>query len=229
MKVIRKLITIAIVMILTAMQCHAAAQQPDDGALLEACRNNDLEVITTLLAAGADVNKPINEFDDTPLHIACTSGNTAVVEMLFKKGANKSLNKRNKCGNTPLHEACCSGHADVVMMLIRARANVNNANYYDWTPLHYACGSRNAVMVEILLEAGANESLNKRNESGDTPLNEAYGSEDADIVNLLLIAYLENGENVPDDLQARLPKEIREAQNQVKWKHICLVCQEMLK
>ena len=56
-------------------------------ALHWAAYNDDLELVKTLLAAGANVNAATREGAITPLFMACTNGNAAVIEALLKAGA----------------------------------------------------------------------------------------------------------------------------------------------
>src|SRR5260370_39098140 len=57
-------------------------------ALHWAAYNDDLEMGKTLLAAGANMKRTTREGAITPLFMACTNGNTAVIETLLKAGAN---------------------------------------------------------------------------------------------------------------------------------------------
>ena len=51
-----------------------------------AYHDDDLEIGELLLVAGADV-KAANRYGVTPLSLACTNGNGAMVELLLKAGA----------------------------------------------------------------------------------------------------------------------------------------------
>ncbi|CAM9197590.1 unnamed protein product [Ectocarpus fasciculatus] len=112
-------------------QAPAPAQQPQQqlvqetgasrswlqGPLRDCARNpgDDGALARSLLDAGA----PTNFFDNTgrsPLHWACTRGNTAVVLALLEAGANGSA--RDGSGKTPLHCAAQVGHTAVVMVLL---------------------------------------------------------------------------------------------------------------
>ena len=69
---------------------------------------------------------PVDEVDDqqqTPLHIAATEGNFAVVKTLLRKRAN--VNQEDSKQWTPLHCAASGNHYDICDLLIQNRANVN--------------------------------------------------------------------------------------------------------
>ena len=56
---------------------------------------DDLETADLLIGAGANVNAK-NDYSATPMSLACTNGNAAMVEKLLEAGANPNL---------PLHRA----------------------------------------------------------------------------------------------------------------------------
>ena len=80
-----------------------------------AAARGQIDIVTSLLSQGADVNAP----DDdglTPLHEAAKKGHKDVVKHLLSSGAN--MNPKNKNGSTPLYFAnTFSGDKDVVELL----------------------------------------------------------------------------------------------------------------
>jgi uncharacterized protein len=116
-------------------------------ALHRACEGNHTDVISLLLAAGADIEyydlvspslaprRSIDEFaccqgGRNALHIACSQGSLEAVSALLGAGAN--IEARNvsittcvhRTGWTPLHHACESGRETVVTVLLEADADV---------------------------------------------------------------------------------------------------------
>ena len=120
---------------------------------IEAIKNSDLEKIKKAIAAGADVNAPIE----------IRTGNTTLENILKLKSFESTINIENSCaimiaiqysdtntvkllidngadvvtenGDTPLHYAAMYGRLGIVQMLIAKGVNVN-ANFFDsGTPL----------------------------------------------------------------------------------------------
>ena len=120
---------------------------------IEAIKNSDLEKIKKAIAAGADVNAPIE----------IRTGNTTLENILKLKSFESTINIENSCaimiaiqysdtntvkllidngadvvtedGDTPLHYAAMYGRLGIVQMLIAKGVDVN-ANYFDsGTPL----------------------------------------------------------------------------------------------
>ena len=91
---------------------HADVNVPDvDGstALHWAARWDDLETATLLIKGGANV-KAANRYQVTPLSLACTNGNAAMIELLLKAGADP--NTVLPGGETVLMTAARTGKAD---------------------------------------------------------------------------------------------------------------------
>ncbi|KAJ8675071.1 hypothetical protein QAD02_010857 [Eretmocerus hayati] len=143
------------------------------------------DMVELLVKEGADVNqKYVNTY--SPLHLAVTQENSAVVDVLIKYNANvnevergnKDLSLRSH-GATPLHEAVARFNVEISTSLINAGANVNAKQLDGKTPLHLLVYTkiqdRNTFeiesMIEImkcLLEAGSD--IDAQDELGRTPL-----------------------------------------------------------
>lgn len=63
---------------------------------------------------------------DSLLHIACKSGDDAVVALLIDHGID--LDATNKEGSTPLHIAAKYGHIDIARLLCTAGCDVDKTN-----------------------------------------------------------------------------------------------------
>ena len=70
---------------------HQAAQAQTDA----------VKLVALLIAKGADINAKDNSRENTPLHLACYSGNKEVADLLIGKGADIGVKDKN--GHTPLH------------------------------------------------------------------------------------------------------------------------------
>jgi len=120
----------------------------------------NLETVTTLLNAGADINfKP--QGGDAPIHSAAFQGHLLMVELLVRKGAD--LQSRGSKGATPLHRAAFRGHAATVQVLVDRGAQVNIRDDDGVTPLLEAAASGDFWTVHYLLEQGA-DPLAKAND-----------------------------------------------------------------
>jgi ankyrin repeat protein len=88
-------------------------------ALLEACEQSNLDAVTDLILAGADVNYRCGW---TPLMVAASKGSIDIVDMLLKVGADPDRGASEEHGEpyTPLLLAAHRGHLEVVERLIEA-------------------------------------------------------------------------------------------------------------
>ncbi|MDB9310437.1 ankyrin repeat domain-containing protein [Aphanizomenon sp. CS-733/32] len=133
-----------------------------DTELIQAVQNNQLSVVQSLLAIGANVN--IRDKDAkghlTPLMIATQQGNAEMVRLLLDSGADPYM-LDSASGDSVLHQACQGGSVDVLQLLIEAGAFVNavspTGNHE--TPLHHALQHGHQACAEVLVYAGAELNL----------------------------------------------------------------------
>lgn len=178
---------------------HAALPAPlisSQRALIE----GDIHVVSQLVYAGADINRP-NSKGVAPLHVVAQHGHAGLAELLINHGAN--VHARYDDLWTPLHLAVQNGHTDIVRLLLARGAYVNGpkeefsplhfaaqeghldvaklliahgakvrAHYHNgWTPLHLAAQEGHTALVELLLDHGAD--IHDQNAQGFTPLHSA--------------------------------------------------------
>jgi ankyrin repeat protein len=134
----------------TAQQIQAAMDQgagdivearDEDGftGLMHAAGfNENPEVITTLLKAGADLMARDTKFGMTPLMLAAAGNqNPEVITTLLKAGAD--INARDKAGQTPLMVAAYKNeNPDVIMTLLKAGADAKVKDGTRKTAFDYA-------------------------------------------------------------------------------------------
>jgi len=127
-------------------------------ALHWAAYNDDLEMVKTLLAAGANVNATTREGVITPLFMACTNGNAAVIETLLKAGAGANSVKAN--GTTALMLAASSGSAGAVKVLLDHGAAINaKETVHGQTALMFAAALNRDAVVRLLMARGADANV----------------------------------------------------------------------
>ena len=165
--------------------------------MMAACKNEDPEVITVLLNAGADVMKEnnigeraidlanentnlkgteayrrleaaVNAIHDSDFLELCKQGSLQQINDAVNKGAN--VNVKGEDGATPLMLAARENpDPEVITALIEAGADVNASdNEQVMTPLIGATYNSNPEVITVLIKAGAN--VNARNNKGATAL-----------------------------------------------------------
>ncbi|XP_017778117.1 PREDICTED: protein fem-1 homolog B [Nicrophorus vespilloides] len=140
-----------------------------------------LNVVKTLVKAGADVNHPTRT-QSTPLRAACFDGRLDIVKYLTEHTAN--IHIANKYNNTCLMIAAYKGHLDVVSFLLERNANPNEKALCGATALHFAAECGHTPIVKKLLEYNA--ELWNVNDIGMTPLKAAAERTRWEVVDFLV-------------------------------------------
>lgn len=129
-----------------------------------AARQGDLEMVTSLILNGTDVNV-ITERKYTPLHWASYYGHLDVINFLIDNGAD--IDAVNDDNETALHLAVYFKQIDVVELLLKSGTNVNISNNDGDTPLHIAAQKRYDDIIKILISYDA--KFNIKNKQDQTP------------------------------------------------------------
>lgn len=109
----------------------------------------------------------------SPLHLAAARGNTDVVQVLLRNGADKSA--CDWLQRTPLHTAstCAVGNGiGSILLLTKAGADVMARDNVGRTPLHDAACEGAEAAISVLVEAGADTGA-RGSICSRTPLHEA--------------------------------------------------------
>ncbi len=133
-----------------------ASSDATSTALLSAVHRDDLPTVRQLLAADTNVRDLVNtanRYGVTPLSLACTNGNTAVVEALLAAGADANTPLRG--GETPLMTAARTGRVGPVKALLARGADVNAKLPGGQTALMWAAAEGHTAVVETLVAAQA--------------------------------------------------------------------------
>lgn len=131
------------------------------GMLGYALRQSNIELMTSLIESGTDVNS-MSTCGIFPLSLAAATGNEIMTDFLLSKGAN--VNAKSTFNQTALHFACGRCEEAVILRLIRAGARISEEDDNGQTPFYYLLVNRqgdsciNAMIQEMAKEKFLNES-----------------------------------------------------------------------
>ncbi|MBI3667584.1 MAG: ankyrin repeat domain-containing protein [Acidobacteria bacterium] len=113
----------------------------------------------------------LGQFPNSPLFMAASQGDAAMVKGLLQHGAN--VHEQDEFQMTALDWAVLGNHAAAVRALIQGGAKLNDADKFGYTPLLYAAtiDFGDTEVVETLLKAGADPNI--RNKEGKSALAQA--------------------------------------------------------
>lgn len=140
------------------------------------------ELVSYLLASGADVARFTHWSKRTPLLMAAANGHAEVVQLLLARDADPDAATTSK--NTALMRASLRGHVDVVGLLLAAGANTGATNMEGCTALMRAAKAGQYEVASLLLSAGADASV--RDHRGRSALDLALLEKHALVVALLV-------------------------------------------
>jgi ankyrin repeat protein len=153
------------------------AQGDGSTALHWAAFHDDMDLVRTLLAAGANVRAVTREGGITPLFMACVNGNADIVETLLFVGADANSAKTN--GTTALMTAASAGNADAVQSLLTHGADLKaKESVHGQTALMFAAALNRDVVVKLLLAKGADPNVTSKVE----PVERVRFDQDGNIV-----------------------------------------------
>ena len=148
-----------------------------------AARQNNLDVLATVLQTSADKNLKSREgYRQTPLFTPATVGNVAVLRILLEHGVDPDIQDKGKF--TALQWATQQGKVECIKVLLEYGANINTRSSKKITPLISAAISGVLESAILLVEAGAD--INAASKDGYTALIYAAYYGHADIVKYLL-------------------------------------------
>jgi ankyrin repeat protein len=141
-----------------------------------------VEITSTLIAAGADIDRLSGRDGYSALWCAITGHHIDLARLLLRHGARISL--RSPSDGLPLHQAAITGQSAMCQLLLDRGAIVDCTDKEENTPLHYAATIGDIRTAKILINEGAD--LNAKQERGLTPLHWACHKGHDEMVKLLL-------------------------------------------
>ena len=126
---------------------------------MKAVKENNLQLVSEVLAAS---NIGIEEADEqrfTPLIWAAREGYSAIVRVLLEKGANPNKLDKWMQANAG-HKAAFWGRSEAMQLLVKNGLDVNaRGGYNGYTALHDAVARAHIEVVKVLLAAGAKTDI----------------------------------------------------------------------
>ncbi|MCX6835959.1 MAG: ankyrin repeat domain-containing protein, partial [candidate division Zixibacteria bacterium] len=119
----------------------------------QAVETGNVEQIRTLLEANPELVNERDTAQNLPLHLAATTGQVAVIELLLSKGADIEAGDREN--TTPLTVAAMLNKPEAVRLLVEKGASITARDNNGNTPLLAAARSGNVETVKYLVEHGA--------------------------------------------------------------------------
>ena len=145
----------------------------------KAIRNDEVKVVSNLLARGFDPNTV--SLNAEPAILLCLVHDSLKTFELIAKHPKTQLNVRNSHGESALMLVSLKGHLPLAKLLVSRDADINHPG---WTPLHYAATGGHVEIIQLLLDESA--YIDAESPNGTTPLMMAARYGNAKSVQLLL-------------------------------------------
>ena len=128
--------------------------------LMIAIENQDLEIATFLVQAGANINA--QDFSkNTPFIVAAAEGHLELLQLMLRYSPDFQI--FNRYGGNALTSACERGHVEIVRSMLASHFvfDIDHKDDFGWTPLMETIilgdgGERSVEICKLLLKAGAN-------------------------------------------------------------------------
>lgn len=165
----------------SALDVNVRDKQTHLTALDHAVENGNVEIVHTLLLAGAWVNTK-DEWGRTALMLLRENATDELVRELLSAGA--KVNARNESGGSALMNAASFSNYAAVKELLENGAKVDLKDQDGKTALMCAADNSDPRIAKLLIDAGA--AVNAKDEDGKTALMIAADEGDPETVKLLI-------------------------------------------
>ena len=155
----------------------------DPPPVITACELDSPEMLKVLLIYKVDLNVIDLKNNMTPLTVACAKGNSKLIDILAKNGAD--ITKVVPLVGTPLHAAVENGQESAAKQLLQLGVNPDIPNGGGVSPLMRAVECEQIEIAELLLKHKANVTL-KHPETGLPILHKAAARNNIKMLKLLM-------------------------------------------
>ncbi|XP_055275108.1 2-5A-dependent ribonuclease [Moschus berezovskii] len=138
---------------------NGRASMEDNDLLIEAVKDEKIELVQQLLERGADVNFQ-EEWGWSPLHNAVQVDREDIVDLLLSHGADPCLRKKN--GATPFIIAGIVGNVKLLKLLLPKVADVNECDVNGFTAFMEAAVYGKVEALRFLYNNGAEVNLHRK-------------------------------------------------------------------
>lgn len=140
----------------TSSMCANAQTQSDD--LFEAAKNNNTQVISSLLDNGMAVDT-IAENGATPLFVAAQNQSYDAAALLIERGADVNYVNSKAIGATPLMIAASRNNIDLTALMLDHGAAIDKVDVNNDPAINWAAYYGYTDMVEFLVSRGASTNI----------------------------------------------------------------------
>lgn len=168
-------------------------------ALTTAAAFGHLEVVNSLLAAGAPIDRVVRG-DATALIEATRNNHFDITQRLVALGAD--VNKTVRGDGSPLIAATVANNAEAVRFLLEQGADPDTSVKGDENPLYHAARNGNEEIMDMLIDAGVD--INQEWPGDGTALIVATGAGNTAVVERLMLAGAQADQGVDGDGNAMI-------------------------
>ncbi len=120
--------------------------------LLEAVKNDHLEVAELLIKNGAEADEGDSLYNRTPLYFAASNGNADMINLLCENDAD--MNDPDVNGNTPIYCAVVNKHSEIVSLLMDKGVKLSDSKNNVCRAVLEACSRNSDQILNTMIAKG---------------------------------------------------------------------------